>query len=211
MFQVHVVDQSNQTAYASYIEQMYRLRYEIYVKERGWQELDRPDKREIDAFDTSDAVYLLGILPGRGVVAGSRLIPTISPHLLNDVFPMLVEGEVPRASDIFEWTRIFVAKDLRERGRPSKAAGIMYCAILEHCLRNNISHVTIVCEQFWVARLGELGWRPRQLGRVVERGGESLVGLIVEMSTHALVTTRKLYTINQSCLADPANPFAPKR
>jgi acyl-homoserine lactone synthase len=202
MFQVHAIEQSNRHAYAELLEQMYRLRYEIYVQERGWQQLDRPDKREKDDFDTQDAVYLLGIIKGQGVVAGSRLVPTTCPHLLSDVFPILVEGQIPRAPQIFEWTRIFVRKDLREDGRPSKAAGIVYCAIVEYCLRHGISHLTVVCEQFWKQRLDHLGWRPRQLGKTVLWDGELLVGLMVEMSTEALATTRERYEIFHSCLVE---------
>src|SRR3546814_6597211 len=73
MFHIHIVDRSNRGAYRDQLEQHFRLRHEIYVAERGWLDLERSVGREMDAFDNEDAVYLLGILPGRGVVAGSRL------------------------------------------------------------------------------------------------------------------------------------------
>ncbi|MEC5293601.1 acyl-homoserine-lactone synthase [Aurantimonas sp. C2-3-R2] len=89
MFHIHIVDSSNRGAYRDELEQHFRLRHDIYVGERGWHNLARPDGREVDAFDTEDAVYLLGILPGKGVVAGSRLVPSVKPHLMSDVFPQL--------------------------------------------------------------------------------------------------------------------------
>src|SRR3546814_13258346 len=82
MFQSHVVDVSNRGAYRVQVEQHFRLRHEIYVGERGWLDLARSDGREVDAFDNEDAVYLLGIMPDEGVVAGSRLVPSLKPHLM---------------------------------------------------------------------------------------------------------------------------------
>jgi acyl-homoserine lactone synthase len=99
MFHVHIVDRSNRNAYRDELEQHFRLRHEIYVGERGWHDLARRDGREVDAFDNDDAVYLLGILPDKGVVAGSRLVPSLKPHLMSEVFPQLAEDGVPRASD----------------------------------------------------------------------------------------------------------------
>jgi acyl-homoserine lactone synthase len=134
MFQMHAIDASNHTAYRAYLEAHFRIRHSIYVGERRWLDLERPDGREIDAFDTPSAICLLGIVPERGVVVGSRLVPRLQPHILSEVFPQLSEAPVPRAADIFEWTRFFVIPALREPGRPSRAAGIVYCGILEFCL-----------------------------------------------------------------------------
>ena len=74
-------------------------------------------------------------MEGEEVVCGSRLVPTHHPHLMSEVFPELanVKG-LPRSADIFEWTRIFVVLAERESGRLCKAAGVVYCGILEFCL-----------------------------------------------------------------------------
>src|SRR3546814_11634904 len=101
------------------------------VGERGWLDLARSDGREVDAFDNEDAVYLLGIMPDEGVVAGSRLVPSLKPHLMSEVFPELALDGVPRANDIFEWTRILVVPTLRQPGTPCLAAGIVYCGIVK--------------------------------------------------------------------------------
>jgi len=200
MFHIHIVDRPNRSAYREELEQHFRLRHEIYVGERGWHDLARPDGREVDAFDTDDAVYLLGILPGRGVVAGSRLIPSLKPHLMSDVFPRLAPAGVPRAGNIFEWTRIFVVPALRKPGRPCLAAGIVYCGIIEFCLRRGVSRLSIVCETYWHNRLAALGWNPRPLGPHIEHHGETIVGLLVDMTEAALETTRDIYGIDHSVL-----------
>lgn len=200
MFHIHIVDRSNRGAYRDELEQHYRLRHEIYVGERGWHDLARPDGREVDAFDTEDAVYLLGILPGKGVVAGSRLVSSLKPHLMSEVFPQLAPEGVPRANDIFEWTRIFVVPALRQPGSLCLAAGIVYCGIIEFCLQRGISQLSIVCETYWIDRLAKLGWNPRSLGRPIEHRGEAIIGLMVDTGEAALETTRQAYAIGHSVL-----------
>ena len=143
MFPVHVIFSKNRHLYAQEVEQHFRLRHRIFVDELGWTALEKPDAREIDQFDTKHSIYLLGIEPGRGVVAGTRLGPSLLPHLLADVFPhaAALRG-VPRAPDIYDWTRIFVAPSWRSEIRPCRSAGAIKTAVLEYGLANGIRQVT---------------------------------------------------------------------
>lgn len=200
MFRVHAVDASNQATYASQLDRYYRLRHEIYVGERGWNALERPDGREIDRFDTKDATHLLGLTMTGNVVAGSRLIPSWKPHLMSEVFPRLVDGKPPRGDDVFEWTRVFVDRHLREPGRSCRAAGAIYCAMLEFSLQCGIRYLTVVCEDYWIARFQSMGWRPRRLGPPQESDGTTIVGLILEVTFQALATTRRSYRISRPIL-----------
>ncbi|UCI10553.1 acyl-homoserine-lactone synthase [Mesorhizobium sp. B1-1-8] len=208
MFQVHVVDKANRLAYEGYLDTYFRLRHDIYVGERGWHELRRADGKEVDAFDTCEAVYLIGIDPHLGVVAGSRLISTVRPHLMSEVFPGLADGAVPRRDDTFEWTRFFVVRALREAGRPCRAAGVLYCAVQEYGLLRGIRHVTVVCEDYWQRRFQSIGWNPRRLGMPLPHDGTSLVGLMLDISASALRATRDAYEIADTVLGTAAPHFA---
>ncbi|MES0070091.1 GNAT family N-acetyltransferase [Mesorhizobium sp. M0074] len=200
MIQVHVVDASNCFAYREDLDSYFRLRHEIYVDERGWHELRRPDSREIDPFDTSEAIHLLGIQPGRGVVAGSRLVPSLRPHLMSEIFPQLADGGVPRRPDIYEWTRFFVARDFREPGRPCQAAGVIYCGILEFCIQRGIGNLTIVCEDYWFDRLASIGWCPKRLGAPFKCDDMTIIGVMVDVGPSALAATRQFYRITDPVL-----------
>lgn len=204
MFDVHIIDASNASAYSDVLDRYFRVRHDIYVKEFRWPGLTPYDDREIDQFDGDDATYLLGLTAGRQVVAGSRLIPTTKPHLLRDVFPWLADGPVPVGPDTWEWTRIFVAKSLRVPGKPSPAAGRILCAIQEFCATTGISHISVVCEAFWFERLLGLGWRPQHLGRAQDHEGETLVALRLGMTAEALDQTRRFYRISGTVLAPKA-------
>ncbi len=85
---IHIVSAANAAAYDWALEQDFRLRHEIYVGERKWMDLAKPDGRERDQFDTPDAIYLFAIEGGK-VLGGSRLVPSLKPHLLSEVFPTL--------------------------------------------------------------------------------------------------------------------------
>lgn len=204
MIEVHAVTARNRARYHAYVEQHYRIRHDIYVGERQWLELARPDGREVDQFDTDDATYLLGIDAEAGVVCGSRLVPTLKPHLMSEVFPdlALIYG-LPRARDIYEWTRIFVVPERRASGRSCLAAGIIQCGVLEHCLSQRIRQLSIVTESYWLPRFDELGWRPRPLGLPMLKDGMSIVGITVDITREALETTRDFYDIRNSVMAAP--------
>ncbi len=101
---IHIVTPANAHRYADAMEQAWRLRHDIFVAEKGWTELARPDGREIDQFDTPHAVHFLA-MEGDAVIGYSRLLPTTRPHLLSDVLPQLCEVERPVGPQIWEWTR----------------------------------------------------------------------------------------------------------
>jgi acyl-homoserine lactone synthase len=191
----------NRDLYADAIEQHHRIRHDTHLGERRWTALARPDGREVDQFDTEHAVYLLGMEPGGRVVAGSRLVPTHRPHLLSDVFPQLADIRgVPRAADVFEWTRIFVVPSRRESGRLGKSAGIIYCGILEHCLERQVRQLTVVCEPYWLPRFSGLDLRPRALGLPLEHDGMTIVAVTVDVTAAALARTREVYDIPATAL-----------
>jgi N-acyl-L-homoserine lactone synthetase len=64
---IHVISADNRHVYEDVLDQHFRLRHEIFVEERKWEVLRRPDGREIDAYDNEDAIYLLA-LDGRRVL-----------------------------------------------------------------------------------------------------------------------------------------------
>jgi acyl-homoserine lactone synthase len=202
MIKIHTIHSGNRHLYEAEMEQHHRIRHDIYVGERKWMDLERPDGREVDQFDTDNAVYLLALEPGQGVVAGSRLVPTTAPHLMSDVFPELanVKG-VPRAPDIYEWTRIFVVPAKRESHRRCRAAGIVYCGILEFCLARSVRQISVVCEAYWIPRLLTLGWNPMLLGEPIVKDGMTIVGITCDMTETALVRTRAAYEIDGSVTA----------
>lgn len=162
---LHIIDRFNRYAYQAQIEQHYRIRYDIYVKTRGWKALDRPDRREKDAFDTDEATYLLAIEDDGNVVGGSRLVPSDCPHLLSEVFPHMASvAGLPRGSQIIEWTRYFVVPERRNGHKPCDLGGVLATGVYEYCLNEGYRTMTAIFETYWLTRLLGFGWHIQPLG-----------------------------------------------
>ena len=113
---LHIVKAQNIHEYHKEMDQAYRLRHRVFVEERGWSDLARPDGREVDRFDTADAIHMLFVDQGE-VLGYQRMLPSTKPHLLSEVLPQLCEEERPVGPNIWEWTRYCVAPSYREHGR----------------------------------------------------------------------------------------------
>ena len=86
-------------------------RHKVFVERLGWQ-LQTRDGGELDQFDRPDNVYVIAQDDDRQVIGCARLLPTMRPYLLADVFPQLLNGmEPPRSADVRE-PRRFSAADL---------------------------------------------------------------------------------------------------
>lgn len=86
-------------------------RHRIFVERLGWQ-LQAEHGQEFDQFDRPDTVYVVARGGNDEVIGCARLLPTLRPYLLADVFPDLMQGlPVPRCAEVWELSR-FAAVDL---------------------------------------------------------------------------------------------------
>ena len=206
MVRIQVVTWANRKQYRTVLERYFRIRYDIYVKRRQWRTLARPINIEMDAFDTEHAIYLMALDSADKIVGGSRLVPTLQPHLLGNVFPELAPAGPPRAPDIFEWTRFFISPTLRSRGRSSPIAGVVLCGVLEVALKLGIRQISVVCESFWPKRLRALGWSIAELGDVLQHEDGDIIALLIDVTPEAIASTRRAYGIHEPILADAPSP-----
>jgi acyl-homoserine lactone synthase len=193
---IHVITGANRHRYEAELLAHFRLRHEIYVMERNWTDLARADGLERDQFDDEHATYILAIDDGQ-VIGGSRLVPTIRPHLLSEVFPYLasVRG-LPIGTDIYEWTRMFVVKSRREgRTMGGVTRGMVICGVLKYCLDNGITSLTAVIEMFWLPLFHAMGWILMPLGLPELINGEWSIAVKMTINEDTLSSTRKFHGI----------------
>jgi acyl-homoserine lactone synthase len=55
MTTIQVITGENKAEFADVLDEYFRLRHEVFVGERGWNDLRRPDGRDIDAYDNDNA------------------------------------------------------------------------------------------------------------------------------------------------------------
>jgi acyl-homoserine lactone synthase len=193
MVEIHVVTDANRELYADALDQSQRLRYRVYIEELKWKGLTRrEDGREIDQFDTAEAVHLLAIEAGV-VRGGTRLIPSTAPHLLSDVFPHLasVRG-VPRSDDVAEWTRFYVAPERREDHKASQVSSTILASLVEYAMDEGMSGVSVVLNTFWLPRFLGYGWKVQPLGLPQVHDDEWLIAALISIGPDTLANIRVL-------------------
>lgn len=206
---IHIVTPENRPRYASALEQAFRLRHQVFVEEKGWADLARPDGREIDQFDDDHAVHMLAMQEDR-VVGYQRMLPTTRPYLLTEVLPELCEVEAPRGAHVWEWTRYAVQRDCRDRGRILSPVGsALLTAIVEWGLENGIRAIVIEMNPLWLLRLVQLHFRVTPLGLPRSVAGEDTVAVSAAFDERTLKRLRE--TRGDSASVITARPEGPRR
>jgi acyl-homoserine lactone synthase len=189
---VHIVTRANRSLYARELEQMHRLRHEIFVDELGWSDLRSPDGIERDDFDCEEAVYLIAAEFGQ--VHGSvRLLPTWRRCMALECFPAwLNEGGFQPAPDIWEWTR-WAPGTVRRPRSLIRSRGALIVAALEFAQSRGVQSYLTFCETKFVPQLVELGWEPRPLGlpRPFDQG--SAIAVQWEVKDGQLDAARRMF------------------
>lgn len=145
------------------LDEAMRLRHHVFVEEKGWQGLRRPDGRDVDQFDTPATVHHIAIVEGE--VAGyQRFNATTGPHLLADVHNELCEAPSPRGSNIWEWSRYCVARKYKREGSFCDVASTLLIAALEWAEPNGVHEFVLEFHPIWITRFLELGFEVKPLG-----------------------------------------------
>ena len=187
MTEIHVITAENQQHYKEELDEYFRIRHEIFVNERSWHDLHKSDGRDIDAYDNHNAVYMLAIDQDR-IVGGQRLYPTVLPHMLSEVFGHMAQRGLPRAHNIYEWTRYFVVRE-RRMGRTDCR---LLAAIQQFCLEEGLTELTAVVEMWWLPRWQQVGFQIRPLGLPTMIEGQACIAASIKISQESLDQVRGL-------------------
>lgn len=157
---IHVISAANHHLYEDVLEEHFRIRHDIFVEERQWETLRKPDNREVDSFDNEDTIYLLA-LEGRRVIGGHRLYPTTKPSMMSEIFPHLAEVRgCPSDPLVWEWSRYFIIRNRRDGNLNLR----LMAAVQEFCLAEGIAKISAIMETWWLPRFQEAGFVVTPLG-----------------------------------------------
>ncbi|MGX9719123.1 acyl-homoserine-lactone synthase [Stenotrophomonas acidaminiphila] len=93
-------------------EALGRYRYRVFVETLGWR-MDTPPGIERDRFDQPETVHVIARDERHDIVGYARLLPTVGPYLLGEMFPELMNGLPPPCSEeVWELSR-FAVMDLQ--------------------------------------------------------------------------------------------------
>ncbi len=160
----------------------HRLRHRIFIGRRKYAVRSHRGM-EWDQFDTPASVYMLWRDEATSVRAVARLIPTSQPYMIQQLWPDLVDGEMPMRDDVWEVTRFGIDRDL-DNGRRARVFGELFCAFAEFGLKTGIrAYIFVTPTAVIDSALGNSGLDVRRLGQVqtarpAARGGGVLTGVL---------------------------------
>lgn len=139
---IHIVTSQNRHLYGPQLWAMHEQRREQCVEKNGWVDLVVLDGGEIDDYDDSRAIYLLGFDDAMRLEVGLRLHPTEERCMLADKFPHLIApGESSKkGADVWEATRLFTTEVYRAKKGPGRGARVfeVWAAAMELALVNGV-------------------------------------------------------------------------
>ena len=141
---------SNHTLDANALKRMYILRHAVFHDRLGWDVLS--DKgMEYDFFDVLNPTYVLVKGNGAEIQGCSRLLPTIGPYMLKDVFPQLLHGRpAPECPSIWELSRFALSKSKSNTDQVISSFGIretsirMLQSVVHFAFKNSIKCYVLV-------------------------------------------------------------------
>jgi len=182
---LHVLSKENAHLHWDALASMHQLRRTVFKERLAW-DVNVVNGLEIDQFDLPEAHYLVHYAPDGRVNACTRLLPTTGPYLLADVFAELVDGEMPRAHDIWESTR-FCAD---QATAPANIAAILMAGMLEFGLFTGLRAYVSVSDIRMEPIMRRAGWNPVRLGGTLETGTDMAAAEWLEVSHTFLARVR---------------------
>lgn len=197
---IQIITSQNADDYPELMEEVWRFRHRQFVERLGWKELRSEDGRETDRFDTDDAIHLVARNEGR-VVGYTRLLRTSGPHLLNDIYPEIMEGHSwPHEHDVYEWTRCISDEDAGRIGEV-QASHVLITGVLEFCLTAGIRGLIVETHPKLVTWMLETGYAVETLHSPQVINSVPVVPVYIGATLSALERHHTMFGIRESVLS----------
>jgi N-acyl-L-homoserine lactone synthetase len=186
-YEVTIVKAHQAHVHADLLEQLWKLRYKIFVELKGWQLPEAYNGIERDSFDNDRATYVVLTTGGeeKRIIASLRLHDTAGGSLLTEIFPHLVDGDIPKASDVWEATRLMTHPDLPP-AESRRAISALLAVTVSYGLTAGIRHFVSVSDPILERVLRRCGLAPHRLGQLKEvQPGMSALALKIPCTIEA--------------------------
>jgi acyl homoserine lactone synthase len=109
-----------------------QYRHQVFVEQLGW-DLPCVGDFERDQYDRPDTIYVVARDEAGAICGCARLLPTIRPYLLQEVFPFLLatDMEAPEAPDVWELSRFAANPGTLGDESPTWAVRPMLASVVE--------------------------------------------------------------------------------
>lgn len=196
---IHVVTQQNRAFYKAQLEQMHRMRREVFIVGRGW-DLQERDGGEYDRGDDEQAIYLMMLDEDGTLQVSVRARPVMDWSILLDEMPACAEGKVEalRRPDVWEMARHLATGQGRSAGEARERAAEFRIALLEAALARGITQLVGTVDVGLMAH-GIRAWlqlKPLGLPVVYPEGGAA-VGYTIPVTRALIDEMRKTFKASE--------------
>jgi len=199
-----VIEPDQRDLFADVLDDMFRFRHRIFVDLLGWEDIRRDDGRDVDAYDHEKAVYFVTVKDG-GVVACSRLIPSLAPNICITQFGEHADLKpIPRGPDIWDYSRFAVAADQFDPQACNQLKAQQVSSVFDYCVRRGIRSCISFTLAHTLPQYVEAGVTTTPLGLPVKLGDATYVSVHIDTSKKSYDSVLKLFGMRQSPLIDPA-------
>ena len=180
-------------AFLNELAEMHRLRYRIFKERLGW-DVQVSGDMEIDEFDACQPAYLLQKGDDDRIQGCVRLLPTIGPTMLQDTFPVLLDGKsAPASHAIWESSRFGIdlsARTEKTGGNIARATFELFAGMIEFGVMRGLSDIVTVTDARMERILCRANWPLRRLGSPQAIGKTLAVAGYLEVSRERLARVR---------------------
>jgi acyl homoserine lactone synthase len=205
---IRIIEASYASFFPREMDAMFRSRAETFGDRLGW-EVVVENGYERDRFDRLDPVYLVSVDPENGDYWGSlRLLPTIGPNMLRDVFAQLLDdGEQVADATIWESSRICVARDRqaeRTRGGLNHALCELILGIGEVAILAGLTRIVSVFDARMLRILRATGCTLQIIGTPRPIGDVMCYAALFDTGAAALTRFRRSLGVSDTVFAPDA-------
>lgn len=190
-----IVTAENRSLFADEIAEMHRQRKRVFVDGLGWK-IPVVNDMEIDPYDRSDTLYLIAKSEPQGPVTASvRLLPTLGPHLMSDLFRTACGGNPPCGPAIWEVSRFCTAPAISSRRTRVGLLWEVICGITETALLFGIERVTFQSNAALLPLVLDCGWCAEPLGPSLPDGDDQITAVTASMTPAGLQNVRQRFGV----------------
>lgn len=192
---IFIVNAENRRFLDADLLQMHRHRKAIFVDRLGWN-VPHAGGLEMDPYDREDTIYLIARNRDEGQIqASARLLPTLGPHLMSDVFPHALHDGVPRGAGIWEASRFCPAPQLGGRRIRLTLLWEIFCGIMETSLLFGIERIVFTAGATLLPLALRCGWDAAVLGPTLPDGNDRITAVGVDVTPRGLRSIRERFGV----------------
>jgi len=201
---IFIANAENRWQFEDDLTEMHRQRKSVFVDRAGWK-LNVVSDLEIDGYDRQDTMYLLAKDVANGsLLASVRLLSTLRPHLMSDLFGQSFPAGVPRGPNVWEVSRFCTTPKIQDRATRLSLLWQVICGVMETSLVYGIDQVIFAANRALLPLAMTCGWEARILGSTSRDGDDDVTAVAAAVTPYGLRLVRERHSVPAPVIRFPA-------